>query len=162
MEGDKGGGFLKKNNQNINNMLNKTFEVKKSSVVILRMMLSGIFIVASLNHLFNVEKTVTRIEQANFGAIGQLLGPPEVAVIASGIVMLVAGISLLIGFKTKWAALLLLFVLIPITLTIQVGQVQSMGPLFKNIGLAGGLLFFAMNNFKFRKTSESTIINKQL
>jgi len=37
-------------------------------------------------------------------------------------------------------------VLIPITLTIQVGQVQTMGPLFKNIGLAGGLLFFAMND----------------
>lgn len=128
---------------------NSTFEVKKSSVVILRIMLSGIFIVASLNHLFNLEKTVSRIEQANFGAVGQLLGTPEVAVIASGIVMLVAGTSLLIGFKTKWAAILLILVLIPITLTIQVGQAQTMGPLFKNIGLAGGLLFFAMNDFKF-------------
>lgn len=126
-----------------------TFEVKKSSVVILRMMLSGIFIVASLNHLFNMKKTVARIEQANFGAIGHVLGSPEVAVVASGIVMLLAGISLLIGFQTKWAAIILLFVLIPITLTIQVGQVQTMGPLFKNIGLAGGLLFFAMNDLKF-------------
>lgn len=130
-------------------MNNSKLEVKKSSVVILRMMLSGIFIVASLNHLFNVEKTVARIEQANFGAIGQLLGSPEVAVIASGLVMLVAGIALLVGFKTKWAAILLILVLIPITLTIQVGQVQSMGPLFKNIGLAGGLLFFALNDFNF-------------
>ena len=42
-----------------------TFEVKKSSVVILRMLLSGIFIVASLNHLLQVEKTVQRIEQAD-------------------------------------------------------------------------------------------------
>ncbi|PKR81504.1 hypothetical protein CW751_04580 [Brumimicrobium salinarum] len=112
-------------------------------------MLSGIFIVASLNHLFNMEKTVARIEQANFGAIGHVLGSPEVAVVASGIVMLLAGISLLIGFQTKWAAIILLFVLIPITLTIQVGQLKTMGPLFKNIGLAGGLLFFALNNFKF-------------
>lgn len=128
---------------------NSTFEVKKSSVVILRMMLSGIFIVASLNHLLNVEKTVTRIEQANFGTIGQILGSPEVAVIASGIVMLIAGLALLIGFKTKWAAILLILVLIPITFTIQVGQAQTMGPLFKNIGLAGGLLFFALNDFNF-------------
>ena len=126
-----------------------TLEVKKSSVVILRMMLSGIFLVASVSHLLNVEKTVQRIAQANFGAIGKLLGPPEVAVVASGIIMLVAGITLLIGFKTKWSAILLLIVLIPITLTIQVGQAQSMGPLFKNIGLAGGLLFFALNDFKF-------------
>lgn len=137
--------------------MTSTFEVKKSSVVILRMMLSGIFIVASLNHLFNLEKTVSRIEQANFGAIGQLLGTPEVAVIVSGIVMLIAGIALLIGFKTKWAAILLILVLIPITLTIQVGQAQTMGPLFKNIGLAGGLLFFAMNDLKFRDKSESTL-----
>src|SRR5690554_1417293 len=137
-------------------MKNSTFEVKKSSVLILRMMLSGIFIVASLNHFFNMEKTVVRIEQANFGAIGQLLGTPEVAVIASGIIMLVAGAALLTGFKTKWAAILLIFVLIPITLTIQVGQAQTMGPLFKNIGLAGGLLFFAMNDFKFyNKNKES-------
>jgi putative oxidoreductase len=128
---------------------NSIFEVKKSSVVILRMMLSGIFIVASLNHLLNVEKTVTRIEQANFGTIGQILGSPEVAVIASGIVMLIAGLALLIGFKTKWAAILLILVLIPITFTIQVGQAQTMGPLFKNIGLAGGLLFFALNDFNF-------------
>ncbi|RYM35198.1 DoxX family membrane protein [Brumimicrobium glaciale] len=120
-------------------------------------MLSGIFIVASLNHLFNVEKTVSRIEQANFGAIGELLGSPEVAVIASGIVMLIAGLALLVGFKTKWSAILLILVLIPITLTIQVGQVQSMEPLFKNIGLAGGLLFFAMNDIQFRKKSESTL-----
>lgn len=128
---------------------NSTFEVKRSSVVILRMLLSGIFIVASLNHLLQVEKTVQRIEQANFGAIGKLLGPPEFAVIASGITMLVAGITLLIGYKTKISAILLLLVLIPITLTIQVGQVQSMGPLFKNIGLAGGLLFFALNDIQF-------------
>src|SRR5690554_7838064 len=100
-------------------MNNSTFKIKKSSVLILLMMLIGIFIVASLNHFFNMEKTVARIEQANFGAIGQLLGPPEVAVIASGIVMISAGIALLIGFKTRWAAILLILVLIPITLTIQ-------------------------------------------
>ena len=104
-----------------------------------------------------MEKTVTRIEQSNFGAIGQLLGSPEVAVIASGIVMLIAGIALLVGFKTKWSTILLILVLIPITLTIQVGQAQTMGPLFKNIGLAGGLMFFAMNDIQFRKKSESTL-----
>src|SRR5690554_7348792 len=99
-------------------MKNSTFEVKKSSVLISDLMLSGILIVASLNHFFNMEKTVVRIEQANFGASGQLVGTPEVAVIASGIVMLIAGIALLIGFKTKCAAILLILVLIPITLTI--------------------------------------------
>lgn len=36
---------------------------------------------------------------------------------------------------------LLIAVLIPITLTIQVGQVETMGPLFKNAAILGGLLF---------------------
>ncbi len=133
----------------LNNDKLAILEVKKSSVIVMRIMLSGIFLVASISHLTDIEKTVKRIEQASFGAIGQLFGSPEIAVIASGITMLVAGAALLIGFKTKWSAILLLLVLIPITLTIQVGQTQTLGPLFKNIGLAGGLLFFILNDFDF-------------
>jgi len=124
----------------------KNLEVSYKSVVILRIMLSLIFIVASASHFFNIEKTVSRIENANMGFIGNSLGSPETAVILSGIVMLVAGVSLLIGFKTRIAALVLLAVLIPITLTIQVGQMATLGPLFKNIALLGGLLFFSINS----------------
>ncbi|CDF79301.1 hypothetical protein BN863_15890 [Formosa agariphila KMM 3901] len=36
------------------------------------------------------------------GFIGNILGTPEIAVILSGIVMLIAGISLLLGLKRKW------------------------------------------------------------
>jgi putative oxidoreductase len=124
----------------------KNLEVSYKSVVILRIMLSLIFIVASASHLFNIEKTVSRIENANMSFIGNSLGSPETAVILSGIVMFVAGVSLLIGFKTRIAALVLLAVLIPITLTIQVGQMATLGPLFKNIALLGGLLFFSINS----------------
>ncbi|MGO3689700.1 MAG: DoxX family protein [Psychroflexus halocasei] len=126
-------------------------QVSKLSIVLLRMMLSLIFIVASLNHLLQLEKTVGRIESAKFGMIGNLMGPPEVAVIASGIIMLIAGLSLLIGFKTKLAAIALIIVLIPITLTIQIGQVSSLGPLFKNVAILGGLLVFALNDFSKQK-----------
>jgi len=31
-------------------------------------------------------------------------------------------------------------------LTIQVGQMATLGPLFKNIALLGGLLFFSINS----------------
>src|SRR5690625_7025122 len=78
-------------------------------------------------------------------------------VILSGIAMLIAGISFLIGYKTRSSAIVLIAILIPITLTIQVGQMSSMGPLFKNIAIFGGLLFFAINDldsqFKIQKTS---------
>lgn len=126
-------------------MQNNKIEVSRSSVAVLRVMVSLIFIVASLNHLINTDKAVARIENAKFGALGHLLGPPEIAVIASGVVMLLAGIALAVGFKTKWAAILLIVMLIPITLTIQVGQMATVGPLFKNIAILGGLLFFVSN-----------------
>jgi putative oxidoreductase len=85
------------------------------------------------------------------GFVGDLLGTPRTAVILSGVVMLIAGIALLIGFKTRIAAIVLIAILIPITLTVQVGQVETLGPLFKNVALLGGLLFFSINsnlNFK--------------
>ncbi|MBZ9786230.1 DoxX family membrane protein [Psychroflexus sp. CAK57W] len=124
----------------------KTLEVSYVSVVLLRSMLSLIFIVASISHFINTEKTINRIKNVRMGFLGELLGTPKTAVILSGVVMLIAGIALLIGFKTRLAALVLIAVLIPITLTVQVGQVESMGPLFKNIALLGGLLFFSLNS----------------
>jgi len=130
----------------------KKLEVSYRSVVILRIMLSLIFIVASTSHFFNTEKTVTRIENANMKFIGYILGTPETSVIISGIAMLIAGVSLLIGFKTRIASMVLIAVLIPITLTVQVGQVATLGPLFKNIAILGGLLFFSINsNLKHQK-----------
>lgn len=126
-------------------MQNNKIEVNRSSVTVLRVMVSLIFIVASLNHLINTDKAVARIENAKFGALGHLLGPPEIAVMASGVVMLLAGIALAVGFRAKWAAILLIVMLIPITLTIQVGQMATVGPLFKNVAILGGLLFFVLN-----------------
>ncbi|MGO1585657.1 MAG: DoxX family membrane protein, partial [Mesonia sp.] len=93
-----------------------------------------------------VEKTAQRIEKANFKGIAHLFGDPQWLVILSGIVMLSAGFLFLMGYKTKWAALILIGVLIPITLTIQVGQITTLGPLFKNIAILGGLLFFVLND----------------
>ena len=134
------------------NQNKKTLEVNHFSVVLLRIMLSLIFIVASLSHLLKTEKTVSRLEQAHFGFLGKLFGPPEMLVISSGIIMLIAGLFMFFGYKTSWAALVLIAVLIPITLTVQVGQMTTIGPLFKNVSILGGLLFFSMNsNLKFKK-----------
>lgn len=138
--------------QEIKNIKTKKTEVSYLSVVILRVMLSLIFIVASINHFFSPEKIVARIAQAKFGSIGSILGSPENAVIASGIGMLIAGLALMFGFKTKYAAIILIAILIPITLTIQVGQVSTLGPLFKNVAIMGGLIFFTLNqSFKTEK-----------
>lgn len=121
--------------------------VNRHSVKIFRVMLSGIFLVASFSHLVKVEKTVQRIEQARFKGLAYFFGEPKILVIASGIVMFIAGLGLLTGFKTRWSAIILAAVLIPITLTIQVGQITTLGPLFKNIAILGGLIFFIINDF---------------
>jgi putative oxidoreductase len=121
--------------------------VNQHSVQVFRVMLSGIFLVASLSHIFNIEKTLQKLDKATFKGIAYLFGDPTYMIILSGIAMFIAGLSLMAGFKTKWAAILLAACLIPITLTVQVGQTASLGPLFKNIAIFGGLLFFILNDF---------------
>lgn len=129
--------------------------VGRRSVQLLRIMVSGIFLVAGFNHLVEVEKTVSRIEMAQFKGFAMFFGNMEVLVILSGIAMLLAGISFMIGFKTRWAAIILLAILIPISITIQVGQITTLGPLFKNLAIAGGLLFFILNDIKpFKKQNQ--------
>ncbi|MBT0606730.1 DoxX family protein [Aequorivita echinoideorum] len=120
--------------------------VSRRSIQLLRVLVSGIFLVAGFNHLINIKETAQRIEQASFKGIALFFGEPEWLIILSGIAMLVAGFFFLIGYKTKWAAIVLMAVLIPITLTIQVGQITTLGPLFKNVAIFGGLIFFVMND----------------
>ena len=120
--------------------------ISRRSIQLLRILVSGIFLVAGINHLLNIEKTVQRIEQAHFKGIAYFFGKPQLLIVISGIVMIAAGFLFLIGYKTKWAAIVLTAVLIPITLTVQVGQITTLGPLFKNIAILGGLLFFILND----------------
>lgn len=136
--------------------------VSRRSIQVLRVMLSGIFLIASSNHLMNVEQTAKRIDAASLKEFAYLFGDPELMVILSGIAMLIAGISLLIGFQTRWAAVILLTVLIPITITVQVGQVHTLGPLFKNVAIMGGLLFFIMNDFSKKTISETNPAQSEL
>ncbi|MBU2940447.1 DoxX family protein [Lacinutrix sp. C3R15] len=120
--------------------------ISRRSIQLLRILVSGIFLIAGFNHLLHIEKTTQRIEQASFKGIAYFFGEPKWLIILSGIVMLIAGFLFLIGYKTKWAAIVLVAVLVPITLTIQVGQITTLGPLFKNIAILGGLLFFILND----------------
>lgn len=121
--------------------MTRTISVNRRSIQLLRVLVSGIFLVAGFSHLLNTEKTAQRIEQASFKGLVVYFGDPQWLIILSGVIMLAAGFLFLIGYKTKWAALILIMVLIPITLTVQVGQMTTLGPLFKNIAILGGLLF---------------------
>lgn len=119
-----------------------TTPLQATSLVIFRVMLSVIFLIAGVNHLMKPEGVATRLENAPMGFLATSIAPAEFLVIAAGVVLLLGGAALAFGVKTRWAALVLMLMLIPITLTVQVGDMSALGPLGKNIGLGGGLIYF--------------------
>ncbi len=128
--------------------MNKSIQVNSFSVHLFRICLSGIFITAGISHLVAPEKVAGRIQAAQLGYFATLFGTPYLLGILSGYALLIGGIPFLLGIFTRWFALLLFLVLIPITITIQLGNGIAHGPLWKNIALFGGLLFFIINNPK--------------
>ena len=99
-------------------------------------------------NLLNSEGVTQRIQNAPYSGFATLFGDPHLLGILSGYVLLVFGIALLLGVFTRWSAIILFITLIPITITIQMGNGILHGPLWKNIALFGGLLFFILNNPK--------------
>ena len=105
-------------------------------------MLSLIFLVAGTGHVLNTEHIVGRLLDAQYGFLATAIAPARPLVLLAGAALLIGGLGLLLGYRTRWAAVLLILVMIPITITIQVGR-PTLGPLFKNVAIMGGLLFFA-------------------
>lgn len=128
--------------------MDKQIQINGLSVLLLRITLSGIFIVAGVSHLLNPEGVTQRIQNAPYSSFASMFGDPYVLGIISGYVLLIFGITFLLGVFTRWSAVILFLTLIPITITIQMGNGILHGPLWKNIALFGGLLFFILNNPK--------------
>lgn len=128
--------------------MDKQIQINGISVLLLRITLSGIFIVAGVSHLLNPEGVTQRIQNAPYSSFASMFGDPHVLGIISGYVLFIFGITFLLGVFTRWSAVILFLTLIPITITIQMGNGILHGPLWKNIALFGGLLFFILNNPK--------------
>ncbi|MTG97425.1 DoxX family protein [Myroides albus] len=128
--------------------MKQEIKVNPFSLLILRVALSGIFIVAGTSHIIAPDQVSKRIANANFGNFAHLFGDPYTLGIISGYAMILFGVLFLIGFMVRYVAAILFVILIPITITIQMGNGLLHGPLWKNIALFGGLLFFILNDFK--------------
>ncbi|MGK2863717.1 MAG: hypothetical protein ACSLE0_17425 [Chitinophagaceae bacterium] len=75
-----------------------------------------------------------------------------VLITLSGVVMVIAALFLLAGKYQKWAAAVLLIILTSISITIQLEDLNDLGPFFKNVAIAGSLLFlFKNNNYELQK-----------
>lgn len=140
--------------------MNKQLAVNGMSVLIFRISLSGIFVSAGMTHLLNPAGVAERIQAVASNSFASLFGDPYLLVLLSGYALLIGGIALLMGIFPRWAALGLFFVLIPITISIQFGNGIMHGPLWKNVALFGGLIFFIINNPKAYSIYNNKIVKK--
>lgn len=114
------------------------------SDLVFRALFSVIFITAGAGHLARPSVFVVRLVAAPLGYLASSLGPPTLLVVLSGLVLCAGGLGLLFGCFTRAAALLLMAVLVPITVTVDLGHTNALGPLFKNLALLAGLVDFAV------------------
>lgn len=126
-------------------MKNTTIPISSQSIRVLRVLSSLIFIIAGLGHIFNPVKMMDKLASS---PIGQILTEYEfipLLVQFTGIPLIGLGVAFLLGYRTKSVAVGLLMLLIPITIAAQIGASELVGPLFKNVAIAGILLFFISN-----------------
>ena len=107
-----------------------------------RILYALIFILSGVGHFAALEAT-----SQYAGSAGVPM--PEVAAIVSGIMILLGGLSIALGYKVKWGAILLVAFLIPAAFMMHnfwsiddpmMAQTQ-MAMFMKNIALAGAALF---------------------
>ena len=128
--------------------MNKSTEVSGLSVLVFRILLSGIFISAGITHLIHPDQIASRIPAAALNVFASFSADPHLLGVLSGYALLIGGLAFLMGIFTRWSALVLFLMLIPITISVQLGNGLFHGPLWKNVALFGGLLFFIINNPK--------------
>lgn len=126
-------------------------EVSKRSVNTLRIMVSGIFLIAGLNHILFPKNVANRLMETTVYKNALFFVNAEILVIATGTGLLIGGILFAFNRFTQVAAIVLLALLIVITISVQFEGWHTSGPLFKNVAIAGGLLFFIVNKFNSKQ-----------
>lgn len=129
-------------------------EVSERSISVLRIMLSGIFLIAGINHVAFPGHVAKRLMESVVYENFMFFINAEVLVMVTGIGLLAGGVLLLLNRFTRVAAILLLLLLVPITVSVQLQGWDTAGPLFKNIAIAGALLFFILNDFELNKSKK--------
>lgn len=105
-----------------------------------RVLFSLVFVAAGMQHLVATDTVLERLEAARLGFLATAVAPPRLLVIATGVVLVAAGLALLANLRARLAAAVLAGVLIPISVTALAGTPGELGPLMKNVALLGGLL----------------------
>ena len=124
------------------------------SFLLFRFLTSLIFFYAGIKHLTRPEGILKRV--ANSATYAYINQPYlfKAAIFISGIVMITGAMMLIAGYKKRVAAMVLLAILITITLTTQLEDLNDLGPFFKNIAIMGSLLLIV--NTKNKRTVKPT------
>lgn len=123
----------------------KSTQISNTSILGLRITTSGIFLAAGINHLQQPVSIAKRILDAPLGQWLNDIVDVQTLAFSIGILLMTFGVTFLFGIYTRWSALALFLLLIPITITIQVNNGLLHGPLWKNIVIFGSLSFFILN-----------------
>jgi putative oxidoreductase len=104
--------------------------------VLARILMSSLFLWDGLHQLRNVAGTAAYFASLNIPA-------PNIAVWVSIAIHLVGGLGVLIGFKTRWAAALLLLLCLGTAFGVHLpaGDMANMVNFYKNLVMAGGFLY---------------------
>ena len=111
---------------------------------VFRVATSLIFIIGGIGHFAAHDDMLQRMEESPWRGVVGIIGDPSWLLWLSGVVFVIFGITLALGFLTRISALLILVTLIPITIAVHVAPGHA-GPLFKNIAIMGALLYFYAN-----------------
>jgi putative oxidoreductase len=108
------------------------------AILVGRILLSIMFILAGYSKLTAIAGTA-----GWFGSLG--IPMPTVAVVASGLVELVGGLAILVGFQTRIAAIVLAAFTVVATLIAHMNLADQMQQLLfmKNLAVTGGFLVLA-------------------
>jgi putative oxidoreductase len=129
--------------------------MQKYIPLLARIFLCAIFIRSGINHLLNPVGTQQAMESKGIPFAGILLIPTI-------IVLLVGGLSILLGYKARLGAWLLIGFLIPTTLIFHTTFPEEEIAFFKNLGLMGGLLMvvaFGSGSLSFDERRNSSSVS---
>lgn len=105
-----------------------------------RVLTSLIFLYAGIGHLLNPGKILGRLTKSSLYQSIPSQAMFQVLVITSGLIMVTGALFLVFNYKVKLAAMALLLMLIPITLAVQLENLNDLGPFFKNVAISGSLI----------------------
>jgi len=107
---------------------------------VFRVLTSLIFIIGGLGHFGEHQMMLDRMAESPWRHMIDRIGDPSWLLWLSGVIFVIFGTTLALGWMTRLSALLLFLTLVPITITIHIAP-GHVGPLFKNIAILGALFF---------------------